>query len=114
MQSNPSGRKFRFHAGDLERAGLAKPPGLTYLSAIVDESRIDLRPSTPYNDLMADSASPHKSCGRRATLALIGITQAIGRRKETNMHIAIRTTLQTGLIGKWVDRSNGCYRPKRM
>jgi hypothetical protein len=31
----------------LERAGLAKLRGLTYLSVIVDESWIDLRPSTP-------------------------------------------------------------------
>ena len=101
-------------ASVLELAGLAKQPWYAYVCVTVDESWIDLRQPTPYNRQMADSGSPHKSCGRRATLALIGITQADGRRKETNMHIAIRTTLQTGLIGKWVDRSNGCYRPKRM
>jgi len=108
------GRKFHFDASGLERAGLAKRPWPAYVCEIDDESRIDLRQPTPYNHQMADSGSPQKSCGRRATLALIGITQAIGRRKETNMRIAIRTTLQTGLIGKWVDRSNGCYRPQRM
>jgi hypothetical protein len=42
----------------LERGGLAKPPPLAYVSAIVDESWIDLRQPTPYDEQMVDSASP--------------------------------------------------------